>query len=132
MNGKITLITPPDFYESSNLSILFCHLNEKQQEAVSSYLKASNIQSNINIYVYDKECDLEWLLYAYNLCDYKYLNLDQLDIITEIMAGYWLSKKNVYYNIADDVKAEIYKHINGNRVFDIEKFLERIVIESSI
>ena len=31
MNGKITLITPPDFFENDNHSILFVHLNDTDQ-----------------------------------------------------------------------------------------------------
>jgi hypothetical protein len=60
MEGKITLITPPDIFENESYSILFIHLSESDQELVSRWLSNSNIKEHINIYFYSGDFML-WL-----------------------------------------------------------------------
>ena len=50
MSTKITLITPPDFYETGNLSILLAHLTDEEQTAVSDWLGKHDLNENINLY----------------------------------------------------------------------------------
>ena len=44
MEGKITLITPPDVFENESYSILFIHLSEEDQESVSRWLSTTDIK----------------------------------------------------------------------------------------
>ena len=60
MEGKITLITPPDVFENDSYSILFVHLNEEDQEIVSKWLASTDIKQNVNIYFYSGEAELNW------------------------------------------------------------------------
>jgi hypothetical protein len=55
MQGKITLITPPDIFENSNESILFMHLTDDEQDRVSKWLGKTTLKDNINIYLYITE-----------------------------------------------------------------------------
>lgn len=128
MEGKITLITPPDFYENNNKSILFFHLSEEQQDAVSKWLSESNSTEDLNLYVYSNEDNLPWLFYAFNRCQYKYINFDEANLVTERLASYFLSRGNTYFTTSDDNLSAIYSHINGNRISHIENFLERTLI----
>jgi hypothetical protein len=126
MNGKITLITPPDFYETGNTSILLAHLTEEEQDAISQWLGKTDLKDNINIYFYNGEPNSTWILYAANRCEYKYINMDRVNYITQALSGYILSKTNFYYQTSDNELAEVYDHINTKRVENIEQFLESI------
>lgn len=128
MDGKITLITPPDIFENSNKSIIFFHLSEDDQDTVSTWLNESKIEEDINLYVYNGEDNLPWLFYAMAQCDFKYVDLNGQNLITQALSGYMLGKPNFYYKTNNEELAAVYSHINNNRVSNIEVFLERILI----
>lgn len=126
MTGKITLITPPDIYENANDSILFMNLSEQEQDSISQWLGEKNLEINLNLYVYNGEPNVVWLLWATNLCQYKYINLDGVSQVTNALGGYILSKNGVYYHTSDENLAAIYNHINNYRVTKVEHFLEGV------
>ena len=127
MTGKITLITPPDFYENSNPSVLFAHISDQEQEVISRWLAKSDFTDNMNFYVYSGEVNVSWFLYAMNRCEYKYINIDCVNYITQALSGYALGKSDTYYKTKDTNLSAIYSHINGNRVDRVEDFLESIL-----
>ncbi len=127
MKSKITLITPPDIFENSNTSILFCHLSDEEQDAVSKWLSKADVSSDINLYVYTDEATPVWFLYALNRCEYKYININGVNLITQALGGYILSRNNVYYKTDDANLAAVYSHINSNRVNSVDEFLESIL-----
>jgi hypothetical protein len=122
MQGKVTLISSPDFFENENDSVLFMNLSEEEQNIVSAWF--SKLTKNLNVYVYSGENDLPWLFYANNHCKHKYINLDTTNIITQALAGYILGKSDVYYKTSFVETAKIYSFINHNRVVTVEQFLE--------
>jgi hypothetical protein len=126
MQGKITLITPPDIFENESTSILFMHLSDNDQEKVSSWFANSEFKENINVYFYDQEIDVTWLFFAAARCEYKFIDLDYLNHVTTQLSGYLLGKKNTFYKTDNDITAEISQHLNQNRITNIESFLERI------
>jgi hypothetical protein len=128
MDGKITLITPPDIFENDSTSILFLHLNDDDQTAISKWLSKNDIKQNLNLYVYTDEPEVDWLFYAMSRCEYKYIDIDGLNSVTNVLSSYILSKNNVYYRATDPALIDIYKHINLNRIDQIETFLESILI----
>lgn len=128
MDGKLTLITPPDIFENHNTSILFLHLNEEDQNAVSKWLSTNDIKQDLNLYVYNGEPNAPWLFYAMNRCEYKYIDINDVNYITQALGGYILGKSGVYYKVDDDNLSALYSHINTNRIDRIETFLERILI----
>jgi len=127
MSGKITLITPPDFFENSNTSVLFAHISDNEQEIISRWLANSDFANNINFYVYSGETNVAWFLYALNRCEYKYINIDCVNYITQALSGYALGKSDTYYKTEDKNLSAVYSHINGNRVDRVEDFLESIL-----
>jgi hypothetical protein len=129
MDGKLTLISPPDFYENDNLSILFFHLTDEEQDHISKWLSESKIKQDINLYIYTDEVNLPWIFYAFGRCEYKYINFNGMNSITQSLGGYLVGKSNVYYNTKDENLAAIYSHINGNRVSQVENFLESVLID---
>ena len=127
MLGKITLITPPDIFENANKSILLIHLTDEEQDIVSKWLAANEVNEDINLYVYSSEANPVWFLYALNRCEYKYINIDCVNYITQALSGYTLSRSNVFYKTDDVNLAAVYSHINSNRVSTIEQFLENVL-----
>jgi hypothetical protein len=128
MNGKITLITPPDFFENSNLSLLFFNLTNDEQQDISEWFSKNNLDKDVNLYLYTGEQNIEWLLYAINRCDYKYINLEHLDFISSCLYSYILSKSKVYYKCVDKDVSYVLKYINQNNVLNIEEFLKEIFV----
>lgn len=126
MQGRITLITPPDVFENESRSILFIHLDDHDQELVSQWFAGSDVNENLNIYIYDHEIDLPWLFHALGRCDHVFINLDELNNVTQMLSGYLLGKKKVHYKTSDESAAAICQYINQNRITNIEKFLERV------
>jgi hypothetical protein len=127
MENKLTLITPPDFYENGNYSLMFISMSDEQQTAVSEWLKNNDYKSNLNLYTYQGEHNIEWLLYALARSDCTYINLDSSDAITNIMGTYILSRPNVFYSTTNlDIKTLV-NYLNNNYVDNIEQFLERAI-----
>lgn len=126
MEGKITLITPPDFFENESLSLLLVNLNPEDQEAVSVWLSKNPIKQNVNIYFYMGEQNLEWLFYSFSRCEYKFIDIDADNLITKSLTGYLLGKKNTFYKTQDNNLSAIYQYINSNKITNIELFLEKV------
>jgi hypothetical protein len=125
MEGKITLITPPDIFENDTYSILFIHLNDADQELVSAWFAKSGIKDNVNIYFYSGETNVSWFFHALARCEYTFMDLNSTNSITASLAGYVLGKKNIFYQSDDENTVAIYSYINQNRITNIESFLER-------
>lgn len=127
MTSKITIITPPDYYENSNLSILFLGLSEEQQESATDWLGENNgTYPDINFYFYQGEVNAPWLLYALARADYKFLNYDSDHPMINIMASYALTRPNTYYTTKDDNLKSLMSHINNGYVSNITEFLEKV------
>ena len=125
MNGKITLITPPDVFENANKSILFVNLSLDDQDIVSKWLADKEIKDDVNFYVYSDEADVEWLFWVIGASRYKYINIDNANQLVQALSGYLLCKSNVFYKTEDENLKAIYSHINTNSITKIETFLER-------
>lgn len=125
MKGKITLITPPDIFENESYSVLFIHLGDTDQEKVSEWLAKSNISTDINIYFYSGETDIAWFLHALSRCQYKYIDVDNWNEVTQAIAGYVLGKRDTFYKTENENLSQIYHYINQNRITDIETFLTK-------
>lgn len=124
MQGKITLITPPDFYENGNTSILLINITEEEQDNISRWLADKKIFHDINIYLYSGEPNISWLLYAANRCEYKYMNLDNVNDITQWISGYIMSKSDVFYTTKNSNVVAVMSHINSNHIATVDAFLE--------
>jgi len=129
MTSKITLITPPDFFENDNFSILLMGLSEEDQSVASEWLGNNPIQKNINVYFYNGETDVSWLLYAVARTDVKFLSYNNNHAILDLMGGYILSKPNSFYTTGDVNLKMLINHINNGFVHDITEFLEKVFNE---
>jgi hypothetical protein len=129
MKNKITLVTPPDFFENDNYSILLIDIDDQDQEIISQWLANSQIDQHINIYFYMGETNVDWLLYALSRADATFIDVDNLGSISSRLGGYILGKKHTFYKTKDDNLSVLYSYINLNRMSDVEVFLQRIVTE---
>lgn len=125
MNGKITLITPPDIFENGNKSILLVNLSDTEQDEVSKWLSDSTFEENLNIYFYSGETNIPWFFHAVGCCGHKYINLDGDNYVIKAISGYVLGKNDFSYKTVDENLASVYSYINNNRVTRVEDFLER-------
>ena len=129
MESKITLITPPDFYENGNFSILLMGLSEQDQIAASDWLGKNSVQKNINVYFYNGETDISWLLYAIARTDFKFLSYNSKHAILDLMGSYILSRPNCFYTTEDVNLKALMDHINNRFVPDVTVFLEKVFNE---
>lgn len=127
MKSKLTLITSPDFFENGNQSILFVGLTDQEQETLSKWFAEKDLSKNLNLYVSDQEENTSWFLYALARCEYKYINLDNLNYLTQTLTGYMLAKNEVFYSVENKQIAEVVSHINQNKVTNVIAFMESIL-----
>jgi hypothetical protein len=123
--NKITLITPPDFYENSNTSLLVVGFSEEQQDASSKWLSDKSLSKDINLYFYQGEDTYEWLLYALARADYVYVNADNDNTTIQLMLSYMISRPHVFYSTASEQKRQLFGLISNSYVNTVEDFFER-------
>jgi hypothetical protein len=120
----ITLITPPDIFENENVSILFMNISDQEQEEASTWFASQNIEDAINIYYYQGETDITWLLHAAAISKGVYVNCDSGSDITKWITSYMLGKANVWYSSEDDNLKALMSYINQKNTNNITQFLE--------
>jgi hypothetical protein len=108
---------------------MFIHLSDDDQAKVSKWLAETELTEHINIYFYDHEIEIPWLLYALSKCEYKYIDLDRLNTATDALSGHILGKNDIYYKINDENLSAIYHYINQNRISSVENFLQKALNE---
>jgi len=126
MTLKITLITPPDIYENDNDSVLLLNTTEEEQEIATDWLGKFISDKHINLYFYQAETNVPWILHAMAVSKYKYINMNTPCDLTGLLAGYILSKNGVFYKTGNNNVAAVFEYINTNRVDNITDFFERI------
>lgn len=126
MKNKITLITPPDYYENYNRSILFICVNEQDQEKITKWFSNSSYNQDLNVYFYSGEDQMEWLLWSVARANHTFIDLDTDSQIIKSISGYLVSRPNVYMQTHNEQTARIFSYINANQVPDIDFFLEQV------
>lgn len=127
--NKITLITPPDYFENSNPSILLIGLNEEQQDQITVCLGNTDVSPDLNVYYYQDEDNLEWLLYALARSGATFVNGDCPNFTVQNLLSYILSRPNVYWTTKDGDIKKLFGYINGHYVNTIEDFFKGLLDE---
>ncbi len=127
MKNKITLITPPDFYENSSPSLMLINLTDGDQETVTSWLSNSDMDQDLNLYYFNKDSDAKWLLSAVARADLVFFELDNICEVTSLLSGYILSRSHVYYHTEYPTKSQNISLINSNRMPDMRFFLDEVL-----
>jgi hypothetical protein len=129
MDNKITLITPPDFFENGNFSILLIGLTDEDQNTVSAWLAERKFKFDINIYFYNGEQNMEWLLYAIARSDAKFLNFNSENAIINFIGSYILGRSDCYYTTEDTNLKALMSYINNLFVPNVTTFFEKVFDE---
>lgn len=127
MKNKITLITPPDFYENDSFSLFFIGLQNSEQEILTSFLSDTVYGNEINIYFHVDEKNSNWLLYSLAKSDLVFINVNNVKSSAEIFLSYILSKPNVYFITESEDLGNQFKIINSNRIPDFNFFLQEVL-----
>ena len=129
MEGKITLITPPDIYENYNNSLLFVGMSETDQDQASLWLgtHAKDLNIDLNFYFYQGENNIPWLFYALSKASFTFVNLNTNESIINILGSYILGKPNDFYTCIDENLKALLSHINNNYVPNIDTFLKKVI-----
>ena len=126
MTSKITLVTPPDYFENKNFSILFVGMSDKTQTEVSQWLKDHPIYPDCNLYVYQGDDNIPWLLYAKHRCSATLIDYDVSDANIVYMGSYLVGYSNVFYTTTNTAISDLLSHISNNFVPSTITFLERV------
>jgi len=128
MKNKITLITPPDFFENSSFSLLLLDITDADQITVTNWLSKSDQEKDLNLYFYSQNKDAKWMLSAFNKADLVFVDLDNLSPDIVLLAGYLLSNPKVFFQSRKEENVEAVKFINTNQVPDVRYFLDEVLL----
>lgn len=103
------------------------HLSDQEQDLVSEWLGKFEQEVDLNVYFYQGETDVPWLLHAVNVTNASYINLDRAHGPGHLLASYILAKGDCHYFTSDENYAALCSYINKNRVGSAIKFLERVL-----
>lgn len=120
----ITLITPPDIFENENTSLVFMNISDQEQEEASQWFADHHIDKPINLYYYQGETNVPWLLHALAISRGVYLNCNNNSDVTKWITSYVLGKPNVWYKADDENFVALMSYINQKNVNNIKEFLE--------
>lgn len=114
--GKINVITPPDKLFNSNLGYLLVKPSLYVKQQFQTIL--SQTTQEINVFVYDDENDIDWLLSVASNSDITIIDIDNCDPITSKFVTFLLAQPNTHYITNDELTP--YGLINKNRIYDLD------------
>jgi hypothetical protein len=123
---KVNLITPPEQFENSNPGILLMDLSETEQNEVTDWISKHKADIKLNIYYYQDEANVPWLLHAMHSSEAVYVNTDCMKSVGMLMSSYIISHNHVFYSATNPTNAETCSYINKNRVANATEFLESV------
>lgn len=127
MTAKITLVSPPDVYINKSFSIILVNTTEEEQEAISNWFGANQIDKEVSIYFYNNDRNLQWLATAFNVAKYRYVNLDNTIDESYYFHSYMLSLENCYYSLKDENLYEVFRLLNTSKIESVTEFLDRVI-----
>lgn len=117
----ISLITAPDKLFNADTSILLVNPSDALKESFND--QATKIKKSINLYLYEFEEDILWLLDVAQSCDYIILDIDNTKD-NHWLIGYFLTFGKTYYlTNGSDI---VYNKVNVNRIFEFQQFMEGV------
>ncbi len=127
MTGKITIISPPDIYINRTQSIILVNTTEQEQEQVSEWFSQNPLEQELSIYFYNNEKNLQWLVMSFAVANNRYINLDNTQDESNLLASHFLSSDNCYYKLTDPNLFEIYRLVNTSKLETITDFLDKVI-----
>ena len=119
-NPVVNLITPPDKLLNNNLSFLLINPSVEVKEQFNNMLKDLDGKT-INLYLWESEGDVSWLLDIAQSVDYVIIDIDNTKEMQWVI-GYLLSFDKTFY-LTNQGEMQ-YNILNINRVYDIRQIAE--------
>jgi hypothetical protein len=116
----VNLITPPDKLLNNNLSFLLINPSVEVKEQFNDMLKDLDGKT-INLYLWESEGDVSWLLDIAQSVDYVIIDIDNTKEMQWVI-GYLLSFDKTFY-LTNQGEMQ-YNILNINRVYDIRQIAE--------
>ena len=116
----VNLITPPDKLLNNNLSFLLINPSVEVKEQFNNMLKDLDGKT-INLYLWESEGDVSWLLDIAQSVDYVIIDIDNTKEMQWVI-GYLLSFDKTFY-LTNHGEMQ-YNILNINRVYDIRQIAE--------
>jgi len=116
----VNLITPPDKLLNNNLSFLLINPSVEVKEQFNNMLKDLDGKT-INLYLWESESDVSWLLDIAQSVDYVIIDIDNTKEMQWVI-GYLLSFDKTFY-LTNQGEMQ-YNILNINRVYDIRQIAE--------
>jgi hypothetical protein len=120
MQNSIKIITPPDLIFDQAESILIVCPSTELKKSLEEYLV--NHEDAVNIYLFNNETNIKWLLTTAKMSDIIIVDIDNCDENVSHFLGYLLTLPNTYYK-CEHKKVE-WELINQNRFFDFPNILK--------
>jgi len=120
MQNSIKIITPPDLIFDQAESILIVCPSTELKKSLEEYLV--NHEDAVNIYLFNNETNIKWLLITAKMSDIIIIDIDNCDENVSHFLGYLLTLPNTYYR-CEHKKVE-WELINQNRFFDFPNILK--------
>lgn len=131
MTGKITLISPPDVYVNKSFSIILINTTDEEESKITEWFASNELEKEISIYFYNGSNDLQWLVTAFAVAKYRYINLkntfESKSDNSKFLVSHFLSSDNCYYTLDDENLFEIFRLLNTSKVDSIIDFLDRVI-----
>jgi tRNA G10 N-methylase Trm11 len=100
------------------------NISDQEQEEASQWFSDHNLTTPVNLYYYQGEANIPWLLHATAISKGVYLNCNNNSDVTKWITSYILGKPNVWYKADDEDFVALMSYINQKNVQSIKEFLE--------
>lgn len=117
----ISLITFPDKLFNANPSVLLVHPSDDLKNSFND--AALDLKSSINLYLFENDDNLLWLLDVVSAVDYIILDIDNTHN-NQWIIGHLLHFDKTYY--LTSTANSVYNKLNVNRIFEFKQFMEGV------
>jgi len=118
----INIITAPDFLHNENPNVLVVCPSYKNKQLLNQALL--DIDVGMNLYLYEDEPDLEWLLNATGICDLIFCDVDNVPKNIKVLLGYIISLNKTFYLTNDNLIP--YNMLNPNKIDNLDAFISKL------
>jgi hypothetical protein len=131
MTGKITLISPPDVYVNKSFSIILVNTTDEEEAKITDWFSEQDLHKEVSIYFYNGNNNLQWLVTAFAISKFRYVNVDNTHNLeadnSKFLLSHMLSSDNCYYTLTDNNMFEIYRLLNTSKIDSVTDFLDRVI-----
>jgi hypothetical protein len=117
----INLITPPDKLHNKNYSLLLVNPSDDIKSQFNEF--ATGLENPINLYLYEANDDLNWLIDISQSVNSIILDIDNTKE-NQWVIGYLLGFGKTFY--LTNTSESVYNSINVNRIYDFNQFIEGV------